>query len=172
MRLFLKYKFQVKVQGFILSYLHKDFYNQIICLIFLLGPSRLDELERSMRNEGFKTGSEIDVVMMPDGRLTSLDNRRLLAARRANVLVKVNLHQYDDLLPTGFNRVYIPPYGERTWGSAIEWRILSQPSVVFRQQYPYGCIDEPYVKGVKGNKKTDKIIEDDSYDWPFHHDEN
>jgi hypothetical protein len=59
----------------------------------------------------------------------------------------------------------MPMGSKRTWGNAIEWRILSQPSVVFRKQYKYGCINDPYIIE---NKKTAKADRKDNYDWPFH----
>jgi len=49
-----------------------------------------DDLVMSMRTNGWK-GDPVDVVRMPDTRLTSIDNTRISAAREAGIDVKANL---------------------------------------------------------------------------------
>lgn len=59
----------------------------------------IDDLTESMRTNGWK-GQSLNVVEMPDGSLTSLDNRRLLAARQAGLKeVPTTIHQPNDKFP-------------------------------------------------------------------------
>lgn len=44
-------------------------------------------------------GDPIDVVRMPDGNLTTIDNTRVLAARYAEIDVQANVHAFDEVLP-------------------------------------------------------------------------
>ena len=57
------------------------------------------EIEASMRANGW-VGDAIDVVRMPDGGLTSLDNTRVLAAKRAGIDVQATIRGFDDALPS------------------------------------------------------------------------
>jgi len=62
----------------------------------------VDNVALSMKNSGFKKEHAIEVVLMPDGIYTSMDNRRLVAAKqaidihRASLTVFVNAHKHDD----------------------------------------------------------------------------
>ena len=56
-----------------------------------------DDLVESMKRDGWK-GDPVDVVRMPDGMPTSMDNTRILAAREAGVEVKANVRSFDELL--------------------------------------------------------------------------
>ena len=51
-----------------------------------------------MRARGWK-GTPIDVVRLGDGKLTAIDNTRVLAAHRAGITVYVAVHAADDALP-------------------------------------------------------------------------
>ena len=53
-----------------------------------------DKISESMMKEGWK-GSPIDVVKMPDGLLTTIDNTRVLAARIAKIDAKATVHPYN-----------------------------------------------------------------------------
>lgn len=54
-----------------------------------------------MKGNGWK-GNAIDVDRMPDGKITTIDNTRVLVVRYAEIDVKANVHAYDDALPSGF----------------------------------------------------------------------
>jgi filamentous hemagglutinin len=50
-----------------------------------------------MQTNGWK-GDPIDVVRMPDGRLTSIDNTRISAARDSGIDVQAKVRPFDSLL--------------------------------------------------------------------------
>lgn len=104
-----------------------------------------DEIIASMKKDGW-VGDPIDVVKMPDGSYTTIDNTRVAAAREAGINVNANVHSYNDSLPSGFiNRFTTPKGVPSTWGDAINLRILKQNSA-FRGTYPSGSIDMPKMK--------------------------
>lgn len=97
------------------------------------------EIEKSMGANGW-VGSPIDVVRMNDGGLTTLDNTRVLAARRAGIPVQANIRAFDDPLPGGdfadrfrHRRNGIPV----TWGEAVTNRLANQ-SARYRNRWPSG----------------------------------
>ncbi len=55
------------------------------------------KIEANMRANGW-VGDAIDVVRMPDGGPTSIDNTRLLAAKRAGINVRADVHGFDDVI--------------------------------------------------------------------------
>lgn len=99
----------------------------------------------SMRRNGFipepEPGKFLDVVRMSDGGLTTLDNTRILAARRAGVNVEARLFNFDDALPNDprFIERFIGPKGQvpTTFGEAVLNRIGNQ-SGKFRRVHPLG----------------------------------
>ena len=97
-----------------------------------------EEITRSMSANGW-VGDPIDVVRMPDGGLTSVDNTRVLAARQAGIDVQAAVHGFDDLLPSEYAGRFTTPKGgtPNTWGDAVLNRIGSQNSG-YRRTYPYG----------------------------------
>lgn len=59
----------------------------------------MEQLVASMRSRGYSS-APIDVVRLPNGELTSLDNRRLLAARRAGLEeIPAVIHDGSERLP-------------------------------------------------------------------------
>ena len=59
----------------------------------------LEDLTQSMRAKGWQ-GKPVEVVENPDGTFTSLDNRRIIAARRADLTeIPTNLHHGDEPFP-------------------------------------------------------------------------
>ncbi|MCW7542141.1 hypothetical protein OOT46_30575 [Aquabacterium sp. A7-Y] len=104
-------------------------------------------LVESMKRNGFVVEPDrlIDVVRMPDGVLTSLDNTRILAAQRAGVNIQARVFEHTDLLPDDLDYVsrFIGRKGEIpvTFGDAVANRISNQNSL-FRTVYPYGS---PYI---------------------------
>ena len=94
----------------------------------------------SMKRNGWQ-GDPIDVVQMADGRLTTIDNTRVVAARQARIDVQANIHAYDELLPIEYIARFTTKKGvPKTWGDAVELRIGKQkPS--FRTDNLFGSID-------------------------------
>ena len=104
-----------------------------------------DDIITSMEKDGW-VGDPIDVVKMPDGSYTTIDNTRVAAAREAGINVQANLHNYNDPLPSNFvNRFTTPKGVPSTWGEATNLRILKQNSA-FRGNYPSGLFDMPKMK--------------------------
>ncbi|WP_116211756.1 DUF6531 domain-containing protein [Streptomyces olivoreticuli] len=98
-----------------------------------------DEIIGSMREKGWK-GDPIDVVRMPDGRLTSLDNTRVLAARYTDTPIQARVRNYDDPLPPEViesERFKTKKATPVTWGEAVTARIGKQ-SAGYRNTYPMG----------------------------------
>lgn len=98
-----------------------------------------DSIADSMREHGW-VGAPIDVVRMPDGELTTLDNTRVVAAREAGIDVLANVHEYGERLTSELDieRFTTPKGGiPSTWGDAVENRIGKQ-SATFRRDYPNG----------------------------------
>jgi len=54
------------------------------------GAFTYSDLVKSMKSDGWK-GDPVDVVRMPDGKLTSIDNTRIAAAREAGIDVKATV---------------------------------------------------------------------------------
>lgn len=79
--------------------------------------------------------------MMPDGKLTALDNKRLLAAKRAGVMLEARLWKFDDIMV--INREVAIRFKNAnnelpiTFGEAVINRVLSQEKR-FSKKYPYG----------------------------------
>lgn len=86
-------------------------------------PNVLD-IEGSMRTGGWQ-GDAIDVVRMPDGRLTALDNRRLLAAQNAGLdRVPVRVHSSRANMPQSWQSggAFQREAGANTFGEAVRLR--------------------------------------------------
>lgn len=97
------------------------------------------EIVESMKKNGWQ-GNPIDVVTMNDGRLTTLDNTRVVAARVAGIKAEARVHGYSDPLPDRetAERFATPKGGVPiTWGQAVENRIGKQSSG-FRKSSPNG----------------------------------
>lgn len=108
-----------------------------------------DELVTSMRTNGWK-GDPVDVIKMPDGRLTSMDNTRINAAREAGIDVKANVHSFDELLPV--DMVDQRRFGNaQTWGEAITGRINKQTGG-FGENNPNGSSALPRLTRKPGSK--------------------
>jgi uncharacterized protein YukE len=96
----------------------------------------------SMRSDGW-VGAPIDVVRMPDGDLTTIDNTRVLAARQAGIDVSANVHGFDEPLPADMIGRFTTRAGPvSTWGQAVGQRIGRQ-NATLRTTYPLGSWHEP-----------------------------
>ncbi|HFR8725752.1 TPA: polymorphic toxin MafB class 3, partial [Neisseria gonorrhoeae] len=86
-----------------------------------------DSLVAAMNEKKSWVGDRVDVVNMPDGAPTSMDNTRIMAAREAGVKVEANVHNFNDRLSSKerirFKHDGIEP---QTWGEAIQLRIRKQ----------------------------------------------
>ena len=99
-----------------------------------------DSIQASMKSNGWK-GDAIDVVNMPDGKLTTIDNTRVIAARDAGITATARVHQYTDPLPEEFIDRFTTRTGTpSTWGEAVQLRVGKQKSS-FRTGNPYGSYD-------------------------------
>ncbi len=99
-----------------------------------------------MRTNGWK-GDPVDVVRMPDGRLTSIDNTRIRAAREAGIDVQANVRAFDSRLTANeIGRFTKGSQIPSTWGDAVTTRINSQTGG-FGVKYPYGAGSLPRVTG-------------------------
>lgn len=92
-------------------------------------------------------GDPIDVVQMPDGGLTTVDNTRVVAANEAGIEAQAMIHQFDEPLPEEQVGRFTTRKGgvPSTWGDAISNRIGGQ-NATFRENFPYGA---PFIT-VKG----------------------
>lgn len=75
-------------------------------------------------------GEPIDVIKIPEGGYASLDNTRVLAAKRAGIDIKANVRNYNERLPSTmidrFEHPMVPGEFAQTWGEALEYRIISK----------------------------------------------
>ena len=71
-----------------------------------------DEIIASMKANGWK-GDPIDVVKMPDGSLTTLDNTRVAATRKVGIDVQATVRNYNDPLPPDMVARFTTPKGVR-----------------------------------------------------------
>ena len=105
----------------------------------------------SMAKDGWK-GEPIDVVRMPDGKLTTIDNTRVAAARSTKTPVQANIRGFDEPLPADQIPRFTTPKGTPvTWGDAITLRIGKQ-NAGFRNNNPMGSSDMPKIKIKGGNE--------------------
>ncbi|MCB0354809.1 MAG: hypothetical protein KDD64_14840 [Bdellovibrionales bacterium] len=141
--------------------------------------SSTDRLVQNMKEKGFVAGGErsaidnaIDIVEMPDGAYSSMDNRRILAAEEAGVPVVARKREYNEdlsgkerkkfqkmaetirdpqrrqeLIESGNFQVKVGEDGRTklvplTWGAALELRVATNDQVDFVQQSPYGSVEE------------------------------
>jgi len=105
-----------------------------------------DDLVSSMKKDGWK-GEAVDVVKMPDGKVTSMDNTRIRAAREAGVDVKANVRDYNAPISSEMKKAR-GWENYSTWGEAITGRIQKQ-SGGFSKKNPLGSIDAPKLTGNK-----------------------
>jgi RHS repeat-associated protein len=104
-------------------------------------------LIESMDRRGWR-GHPVDVVTMPDGQLTSIDNSRLLAAHYTRTELHARLHAFDDPVSGWRARLLRKRLGTApaTWGDAADLRIGRQ-SATYRRAHPQGS---PFT-GWRGN---------------------
>lgn len=103
------------------------------------------EIIESMEKDGWK-GDPIDVVQMPDGVYTTVDNTRVVSAKEAGINVLANVHGYNDPLPTEYIDRFTTRKGRpETWGDAVRLRVGKQ-KVSFKEGNPYGTYNMEDIK--------------------------
>ena len=77
-----------------------------------------------MRTNGWQ-GKPVDVVIMPDGSITSIDNTRILAARKAGIEIEANVRNFDDPIEDLVRKasLRVDDTIPNTWGEAAVLRI-------------------------------------------------
>ena len=104
-----------------------------------------NDIIQSMKANGWQ-GDPIDVVEMPDGIYTTIDNTRVVSAREAGINVEANVHGYNDPLPSEYIERFTTKKGvPKTWGEAIELRVGKQKAS-FRNGNPYGKLEMETIK--------------------------
>lgn len=105
----------------------------------------INDLVDGVERNGFisepRKSEYMDVVRMPDGKLTSLDRTRPLAPRRAGIRDEARVFNFDDPLPDDLDYVarFLGSKGEvpKTFGEAALNRIGKQESR-FVKAHPFG----------------------------------
>ncbi|WP_431812021.1 hypothetical protein [Lysinibacillus sp. FW12] len=91
----------------------------------------------SMKANGWK-GDPIDVVKMPDGNYTTIDNTRVAAAREVGINVEAIIRDCNEPLPSNMIDRFTTKKGvPETWGEALELRVQKQKAS-FRNDNPMG----------------------------------
>lgn len=99
-----------------------------------------EEIINSMKANGWK-GDPIDVVKMPDGNYTTIDNTRVAAAREAGINVKALIRDFNEPLPSNMIDRFTTKKGvPETWGEALELRVQKQKAS-FRNNNPMGSYE-------------------------------
>ena len=100
------------------------------------------EIIESMAKKGW-VGSPINVVVMKDGTMTTMDNTRVFAAQQTGTTIQARVRQHSDLLsPSEINSFTTKKGVPKTWGEAIELRIGKQ-NAEFRSSNPQGSWTQP-----------------------------
>jgi hypothetical protein len=112
------------------------------------GDYNYDEIKESMDKDGW-IGDPVDIVIMPDGTATSVDNTRIRAAKETGKDVHAVIHKADEKISRRSARRFKKKTGElpSTWGEAVENRIGEQNDETFRLRNPYGSWDWPEFTG-------------------------
>lgn len=124
----------------------------------------VEELVLSMAQGGYDRQHPVNVVLYPDGRMVTFDNRRVLAARRAGLKVYARVHKFD---APAYKAIRCNPLirepirfcdgtvkalpAKPTWADTVEMRLLGgarfnggyAPEVGF---FPPGRLCEPVVR--------------------------
>jgi len=93
------------------------------------------------------TGKPIDTVKMSDGVATTIDNTRLLAAKKAGVMPEVVIRSFDEAIDPNLAKRFPNKKNEfpKTWGEAINNRIQKQIGG-FGTNNPNGNFADPIIK--------------------------
>ena len=109
-----------------------------------------ETMVESMKAKGWN-GDPVDVVIMPNGTATSMDNTRILAAREAGIDVQARVRDYNSPLTLEESRRFkengVTP---STWGEVIKLRVEKQGTqkgvpTDWPAQFPYGSLYDPKI---------------------------
>lgn len=104
----------------------------------------------------------VDAVRMPDGQLTVLDNRRLLAARETNASIFARVIEGDALLPADqLGRFEINGRNPEIMSEAVRNRIVGQRPASLARANPNGF--EACPKKIPGSSQVPRV----SFQQPF-----
>jgi len=109
-----------------------------------------DTMVEDMRKNGWN-GHPVDVVNMPDNAPTSMDNTRILAARKAGIQIDAIVHNHSDRLSYNeIKRFKVGTTYPKTWGEAIELRVKRQSGMSgvdknWSTKFPHGSLYDPKV---------------------------
>ena len=109
-----------------------------------------DTMVEDMRKNGWN-GHPVDVVNMPDNAPTSMDNTRILAARKAGIQIDAIVHNHSDRLSYNeIKRFKVGTTYPKTWGEAIELRVKRQSEMSgvdknWSTKFPHGSLYDPKV---------------------------
>ena len=109
-----------------------------------------DTMVEDMRKNGWN-GHPVDVVNMPDNAPTSMDNTRILAARKAAIQIDAIVHNHSDRLSYNeIKRFKVGTTYPKTWGEAIELRVKRQSEMSgvdknWSTKFPHGSLYDPKV---------------------------
>ena len=109
-----------------------------------------DTMVEDMRKNGWN-GKPVDVVNMPDNAPTSMDNTRILAARKAGIQIDAIVHNHSDRLSYNeIKRFKVGTTYPKTWGEAIELRVKRQSEMSgvdknWSTKFPHGSLYDPKV---------------------------
>ena len=100
--------------------------------------NNVEEITESMKLHGWLY-DPVDIVKLSDGTLVTLDNTRVLAASRANILVNAIVHEVSEKLTPEYAERFTTKKGgvPETWGEAVLNRINKQ-SNIYRTLYSNG----------------------------------
>lgn len=109
-----------------------------------------DTMVEDMRKNGWN-GHPVDVVNMPDNAPTSMDNTRILAARKAGIQIDAIVHNHSDRLSYNeIKRFKVGTTYPKTLGEAIELRVKRQSEMSgvdknWSTTFPHGSLYDPKV---------------------------
>lgn len=130
----------------------------------------IDDITTSMTNDGWTRGP-IHAIQMPDGKIISMDNKRLAAARKSGTEVHVVIHKFNEPLSDDLKiRFSIKDpdtknviEGAMTWGEAIFNRIYLSGFVSIDGHINYNSMMEtpvPHKKGEINHTQEQKSLYD------------
>ena len=94
------------------------------------------QIIESMKKDGWN-GEPIDIVLMPDGKYTTIDNTRVYAAQQAGIDVVANVHEYSEKIIDRKRAIQLSRGRKvpQTWGEAVLNRIAGQNRAFRLNQY-------------------------------------
>lgn len=110
------------------------------------GAMTLEELSHDMTKNGWKSGTQITVIKMPDGHYLSADNRRLFAAKKVAAVndqftITINLFDHADKAPKNFIRGIEAEFRKgREIQKAVVVSKLTLPGLIKPDTYGYAML--------------------------------